>query len=165
MLTYNRIEDKLRDQYESLELALLKKEEQILQKLQNEMYQNGQKGRRAMKYKKHYIMRESDIRKLPVSVRKNYDVSFKPLTRDYFERRTTWFYLKGKKYLGDQYAMYEYPKDMLRRITNIPLFTTDYLNWLVKYNDNEELVIRAGLRQPESRLGLGVFKEKQNDSA
>mgnify|MGYP006906476895 FL=1 len=93
-------------------------------------------------------------------MRKRYDVTFKPLTRDYFERRTTWFYLKGKKYLGDQYAMHEYPKDMLRRITNIPLFTTDYLNWLVKYNKEDELVIRAGLRQPESRLGLGVFKEK-----
>jgi len=165
MLTYGTIEETLKDEYESLELMLFKKEEQLLQKLQNKMYQHGMKGRTQMKYKKHYIMRESDIKKLPAGVRKAYDVSFKPLTREYFKRRTSWFYLKDKKYLGDQYAMYEYPKDMLRRITNIPLFTTDYLNWLVKYNDNEELVIRAGLRQPESRLGLGVFKEKQNDSA
>jgi len=160
MLTYDKIEEQLRDEYESLELAMFKKEQQLLARLQNKMYQHGKDGRTRMKYKKHYIMRESDIRKLPVSVRKAYDVTFKPLTRDYFERRTTWFYLKGKKYLGDQYAMHEYPKDMLKRITNIPLFTTDYLNWLVKYNENDELVIRAGLRQPESRLGLGVFKEK-----
>lgn len=157
---FKELEELLQNEYESLELMLFKKEEQLLSRVQNQMYQAGQKGRRQMKYKKHYIMRESDIKKLPVSVRKQYDVTFKPLTRDYFERRTTWFYLKGKKYLGDQYAMHEYPKDMLRRITNIPLFTTDYLSWLVKYNKEDELVIRAGLRQPESRLGLGVFKEK-----
>lgn len=157
---FKELEELLQNEYESLELMLFKKEEQLLSRVQNQMYQAGQKGRRQMKYKKHYIMRESDIKKLPVAVRKQYDVTFKPLTRDYFERRTTWFYLKGKKYLGDQYAMHEYPKDMLRRITNIPLFTTDYLNWLVKYNKEDELVIRAGLRQPESRLGLGVFKEK-----
>jgi hypothetical protein len=161
MLTYGTIEEQLRDEYEGLELSMFKREEQLLARLQNKMYQHGKEGRNKMKYKKHYIMRESDIRKLPSGVRKQYDVSFKPLTRDYFERRTTWFYLKGKKYLGDQYAMHEYPKDMLKRITNIPLFTTDYLNWLVKYNENDELVIRAGLRQPESRLGLGVFKEKK----
>ena len=157
---FRELEELLQTEYEALDLAIFRKEEQVLAKLQNQTYQAGQKGRRQMKYKKHYIMRESDIKKLPVSVRKRYDVTFKPLTRDYFERRTTWFYLKGKKYLGDQYAMHEYPKDMLRRITNIPLFTTDYLNWLVKYNKEDELVIRAGLRQPESRLGLGVFKEK-----
>lgn len=157
---FKELEEQLQTEYEALELAFLRKEEHLLAKLQSQQHQEGKKGRRLVKYKKHYIMRESDIKKLPVAVRKQYDVSFKPLTRDYFERRTTWFYLKGKKYLGDQYAMYEYPKDMLRRITNIPLFTTDYLNWLVKYNNNDELVIRAGLRQPESRLGLGVFKEK-----
>ena len=160
MLTYGIIEEMLRDEYEGLELKMFKEEERVLAKLQNKMYQHGKEARNKMKYKKHYIMRESDIRKLPAGVRKQYDVTFKPLTRDYFERRTTWFYLKGKKYLGDQYAMHEYPKDMLKRITNIPLFTTDYLNWLIKYNENDELVIRAGLRQPESRLGLGVFKEK-----
>lgn len=157
---FRDIESKLQQEYEAIDLAFIRKEEQVLSKLQKQLYQEQEKGRRAMKYKKHYIMRESDIKKLSVAVRKKYDVSFKPLTRDYFERRTTWFYLKGKKYLGDQYAMHEYPKDMLHRITNIPLFTTDYLNWLVRYNESGELVIRAGLRRPESRLGLGVFKEK-----
>jgi len=34
-------------------------------------------------YKKHYIMRESDINKLPADVRKAYDVVFKPLTKEY----------------------------------------------------------------------------------
>lgn len=162
---FRDIESTLQTEYEALEQSLFKREEQMLAKMQQKLYRESVKGTKQMKYKKHYIMRESDIRKLPISVRKQYDVSFKPLTRDYFERRTTWFYLKGKKYLGDQYAMYEYPKDMLKRITNIPLFTTDYLNWLVKYNEAGELTIRAGLRQPESRLGLGVFKEKENATA
>lgn len=127
---------------------------------QEQTYKNDVKNRNKNVYKKHYILRESAIKSLPAEVRKAYDVSFKPLTKEYFERRTTWFYLKGKKYLGDQYAMHDYPKDMLRRITNIPLWSTDYLNWLVRYNEQGELVIRAGLRQPESRLGLGVFKPK-----
>lgn len=157
---FRDIDSTLQTEYEALEQSFLKREEQMLSKMQQKLYRESVRGTKQMKYKKHYIIRESDIKKLPAAVRKQYDVRFKPLTRDYFERRTTWFYLKGKKYLGDQYAMYEYPKDMLMRITNIPLFTTDYLNWLIKYDDNDELVIRAGLRQPESRLGLGVFKEK-----
>jgi hypothetical protein len=161
MKTYQKIEEVLRENFEDLEVSLIKKEQDLWHKLAAQTYQEGVKGRNQMKYKKHYIMRESDIKKLPAGVKQTYDVSFKPLTRDYFERRTTWFYLKGKKYLGDQYAMHEYPKDMLRRITNIPLFNKDYLNWLIKYNENDELVIRAGLRRPESRLGLGVFKEKK----
>jgi hypothetical protein len=30
----------------------------------------------------------------------------------------------------------------------------------IRYNDAGEMTVRAGLRQPESRLGLGVFKPK-----
>jgi len=125
---------------------------------QDQAYKNDLKRRSKGAYKKHYIIRESDIKKLPADVRKNYDVTFKPLTKEYFERRTTFFYLKGKKYLGDQYALSDYPKDMLKRTTNSPLYSTDYLNWLIRYNDAGEMTVRAGMRQPESRLGLGVFK-------
>lgn len=157
---FKSIEEKLQEKHEALEIAMCVKQQAIYSDLQKQLYYEGKKGRNKMKYKKHYIMRESDIRKLPASVHKRYDVGFKPLTRDYFERRTTWFYVKGKKYLGDQYAMYEYPKDMLQRITNIPLWDDGYLRWLIKYNEDNEMVIRAGLRLPESRLGLGVFKEK-----
>lgn len=113
--------------------------------------------------KKHYIIRENDLKRLPVKVKNQYDIDFKPLTREYFARRTTWFYIKDKKYLGDQYALYEYPAKMLGRITNIPLWNSEYPQWLVKYNDADELVIRAGLRQPESKLGLVRFKRKSND--
>lgn len=160
MLTFDDIERMLAAEYEKLEVEFVKKEAGMLSYQQEQSHKSDARNRSRGKYKKHYIMRESDIAKLPADVRKNYDVGFKPLTKEYFERRTTFFYLKGKKYLGDQYALSDYPKDMLRRITNIPLYSTDYLNWLIRYNDAGEMVIRAGMRQPESRLGLGVFKPK-----
>ena len=160
MLTYKEAERILIEQFEKLEAEFYKKEADMLTYQQKKSYDSDKRNRSRGKFKKHYIIRESDIKKLPADVRKAYDVTFKPLSKDYFERRTTWFYLKGKKYLGDQYAMHDYPKDMLKRITNIPLYSTDYLNWLVRYNDAGEMTVRAGLRQPESRLGLGVFKPK-----
>lgn len=160
MLTFREIELMLETEYDKLESEFFKKEAEMLSYQQEQLYKSDIKNRSKGKYKKHYIIRESVIKKLPADVRKNYDITFKPLTKEYFERRTTWFYLKNKKYLGDQYAMHDYPKDMLQRITNIPLYSTDYLRWLIRYNDTGEMVIRAGLRQPESRLGLGVFKPR-----
>lgn len=160
MLTFNDIESILQAEYEKLEADFVKKEFAMLTYQQEQAQKNELKQRAKGKLKKHYIIRESVIAKLPADIRKDYDISFKPLTKEYFERRTTFFYLKNKKYLGDQYAMSDYPKDMLQRITNIPLWSSDYLRWLVRYNDAGEMVIRAGLRQPESRLGLGVFKLK-----
>ena len=160
MLTFNQINRMLATEYEKLEADYYKKEVGMLSYQQEQGHKSDLRNRSKGKYKKHYIMRESDIKKLPADVRKAYDVGFKPFTKEYFERRTTFFYLKGKKYLGDQYALSDYPKDMLRRITNIPLYSTDYLNWLIRYNDADEMTVRAGMRQPESRLGLGVFKPK-----
>jgi hypothetical protein len=160
VLTFNEINRMLAAEYEKLEADYYKKEVGMLSYQQEQAHKGDLRNRSKGKYKKHYIMRESDIKKLPADVRKAYDVTFKPFTKEYFERRTTFFYLKGKKYLGDQYALSDYPKDMLRRITNIPLYTTDYLNWLIRYNDADEMTVRAGMRQPESRLGLGVFKPR-----
>jgi len=159
-MLFNQIENNLAEEYEKLEAEYYRKETDMLSRQQTATHRNDVKNRSKGAYKKHYIIRESDIKKLPADVRKAYDVSFKPLTQEYFERRSTWFYLKGKKYLGDQYAMHQYPKDMLRRITNIPLWSQDYLNWLICYTDAGDMTIRAGLRQPESKLGLGVFKPK-----
>lgn len=160
MLTFDQIERMLAAEYEKLEAEFVKKEASMLSYQQEQAYKNDLRRRSKGAYKKHYIIRESDIKKLPADVRKAYDITFKPLTKEYFERRTTFFYLKNKKYLGDQYALSDYPKDMLKRITNITLFSTDYLNWLIRYNDDGEMSIRAGLRQPESRIGLGVFKPR-----
>lgn len=114
--------------------------------------------------KKHYIIREYDFSKLPAELKKSYDISFKPLDRAYFEKRTTFFYMKGKKYLGDQYALSEYPNHLLKRLTNITLWDRNYPEWLIKYDDQNQLQIRAGLRQPESKLGLVTFKPKQKET-
>lgn len=160
MLTFDELEHILNTEYEKLEAEFVKKEATMLSYQQEQAYKSDIRNRSKGKYKKHYIIRESAIKTLPSDVKKNYEITFKPLTKEYFERRSTWFYLKNKKYLGDQYALSDYPKDMLRRITNIPMWSTDYLNWLIRYNDAGEMVIRAGMRQPESRLGLGVFKPK-----
>jgi len=70
------------------------------------------------------------------------------------------FYLKNKKYLADQFALNDYPDSMLRRFTSFDFYKDEYKYWLLKYNTEGELVIRAGLRQPESRLGFVTFKEK-----
>lgn len=117
------------------------------------------------KQKKHQLMRESDFLKLPRHITNEYDVSFKPFTRNYFERRTTWFYLKGKQYIGDQYALYEYPRDLLVRLTGVHWHNFRQRDYLYRYNEQGELVVRAGLRQPESRFGLATFRERSKGDA
>jgi hypothetical protein len=110
--------------------------------------------------KKRQIMREGDYESLPKSVLDVYKVDFKILTKQYFERRSNFFYLKDKKYIGDQYALYDYPKEMIQKFSGIVLYDRRYSSWLIRYNEENELCIRAGLRQPESRLGLATFRKK-----
>jgi hypothetical protein len=111
--------------------------------------------------KRRQIIREIDFNKLPkTDVAKYESVTFTPLTKAWFEKRATFFYLKNKKYLADQFALNDYPDSMLRRFTSFDFYKDEYKYWLLKYNTEGELVIRAGLRQPESRLGFVTFKEK-----
>ena len=112
--------------------------------------------------KRRVIIRESDFDKYLKSLSKDYQsVSFTPLTKNYFEKRATYFALKNKSYLADQYAHYEYPANMLGRLTGFKLHNYNYPRWLVKYADNGNMVIRAGLRQPESNLGFVTLVEKE----
>ncbi len=112
--------------------------------------------------KRRVIIRESDFDKYSKSLSKDYQsVSFTPLTKNYFEKRATYFALKNKSYLADQYAHYEYPANMLGRLTGFKLHNYNYPRWLVKYADNGDMVIRAGLRQPESNLGFVTLVEKE----
>ena len=111
--------------------------------------------------KRRIIIRELDMDKLSKKFIQSYErISFTPLNRDYFERRSTYFALKGKQYLADQYAHYEYPANMLGRLTAFKLHNAQYPYWLVRYNDQGEMLIRAGLRQPESRVGFITCVEK-----
>ena len=114
--------------------------------------------------KKRQLMRESDFEKLPKRITNQYSVTFKPFTREYFSRRTTWYYMKGVKYVGDQYAHYEYPRELLVRLTGVHWWDSNQREYLYKYNEAGELVVRAGLRQPESRFGLATFRKKDTES-
>jgi hypothetical protein len=110
------------------------------------------------------IIRESEIYIFPKRVLNQYkSIIFTPLTRGWFEKRVTYFALKGKSHVADQYALHEYPNLMLQRLTVLKLHDDRYKYWLVRYNDIGELVVRAGLRHPESRLGFVKYVEKINE--
>jgi hypothetical protein len=111
---------------------------------------------------KRTIIREYDLKKLPKSVTKRYDIKFTPFTRQYFEKRVTYYSLKGKEYLVRQYMHYEYPESMIRRMTGFKLYDFNYKAWLCKYDEQGNMMIRAGLKQPESQLGFATFREKNN---
>lgn len=111
--------------------------------------------------KRRIIIREYDYDKQLKDLNRQYvSVSFTPLKKEYFERRATYFALKGKQYLADQYSFYEYPNSMLSRFTNLKLHNRNYPTWLVKFDADTYLTIRAGLRQPESKLGLMTVVER-----
>jgi hypothetical protein len=111
--------------------------------------------------KRRIIIREIDLERDRKKLEKKYRaVNFTEFTKSYFERRVTYFALKGKSYLADQFAHYEYPANMLGRFTSFKLYDSRYPHWLARYNENEQLVIRAGLRQPESRVGYLTLVEK-----
>lgn len=115
--------------------------------------------------KRRVIIREDDYVKVKKQLAKEYQrVEFTPFTKNFFERRVTFYALKGKNYLANQYAHYEYPANMLSRFTSFKLHDRRYPSWLAKYNENGEMVIRAGLRQPESRVGYLTLVEKTNDA-
>lgn len=111
--------------------------------------------------KRRIIIREIDLKKDRKKFEKQYQrVEFTPFTRTFFERRVTYYALKGKSYLADQYAHYEYPANMLGRFTSFNLHDRRYPYWLVRYGENGEMLIRAGLRQPESRVGYLTLVNK-----
>jgi len=113
-----------------------------------------------MRRTKRLIIREYDVKKLPKSVTNKYDIKFTPFTKSYFEKRVTYYSLKGKGYLVKQYMHYEYPESMLRRMTGFKLHDRNYQYWLCKYDEEGYMKIRAGLKQPESKLGFVTMKEK-----
>lgn len=111
--------------------------------------------------KRRIIIRESDFDLLKKKLAKEYQqVTFTPLTKNYFEKRVTYYALKGKGYLADQFAHYEYPANMLGRLTGFKLHDRRYPVWLVRYNSSGEMAVKASLRQPESRVGFITLVEK-----
>ncbi len=121
------------------------------------------KSKNPSKLKKHYIIRKYDLDRLG-DFAYGYAVSFKPLTQEYFSKRSTFFYLKNKKYLGDQYALHEYPAYMLQRLTNIPIWNSEYTHWMIKYDNQGFMTIKASLRRPESKLGIVTFRKLDDEN-
>jgi hypothetical protein len=112
--------------------------------------------------KRRIIIREADFEKVKSKLKKDYQqVSFTPLTQGYFEKRVTYYALKGKGYLADQFAHYPWPANMLGRLTGFKLHDRRYPQWLVRYNSSGEMTIKAGLRQPESVLGYVTLVDKE----
>lgn len=104
--------------------------------------------------KRRIIIRESDFKSLRKSDLSKYEsYEFKPFTRSFFDRRATYYALKSKQaYLADQYALAEWPHLMIGKLTQFKLHDRRYPSWMLRWQ-GEELLIRAGLRQPESVLG------------
>jgi hypothetical protein len=108
--------------------------------------------------KRRFIIRESDYKTLGKGYLADYEShQYKPFSRSFFDRRATYYSLKSKQeYLADQYALAEYPHIMLRKLTQFKLFDARYPTWMLRWQ-GEDLMIRAGLRQPESQLGYLIL--------
>jgi hypothetical protein len=104
--------------------------------------------------KRRIIIRESDFKLLRKSDLAKYEsYEFKPFTRSFFDRRATYYALRSKQsYLADQYALADWPHVMISKLTQFKLHDRRYPQWLLRWQ-GEDLLIRAGLRQPESQLG------------
>lgn len=104
--------------------------------------------------KRRIIIRESDFKSLSKGDLKKYEsYEYKPFERSFFDRRATYYSLKSKQaYLADQYALADYPHLMIAKLTQFKLYDRRYPQWMLRWQ-GDELLIRAGLRQPECALG------------
>lgn len=104
--------------------------------------------------KRRIIIRELDfklLRKGDLNKYENYQ--WQAFTRSFFERRISYYAMREKQaYISDQYALVDYPHQMLAKLTQFKLYDARYPRWLIRWQ-GDDLLIRAGLRQPESHLG------------
>ena len=115
-----------------------------------------------MAMKRRVIIRETDFKKLPIWEKKKYDsITFEPITKEWLQRQVTWFSMKGNKNLANDYRHWQYPNEMIKRFYKTPLYDRRYKNWLVDYNEQGEMQIRAGINQPLSRVGIAVFRKEE----
>lgn len=107
------------------------------------------------------IIREYDWKNLPSSFTQKWDIHFFILTKDYIKSKFSWHILNGEKNTAYYYSYYEYPEKLILMLSNIyPLWVPEYKNWLVKYNKNNELVMRTSINFPDTKVGIGFFKQK-----
>jgi hypothetical protein len=104
--------------------------------------------------KRRIIIRKSDFESLRKGDLKQYQsYQWQAFSRSFFERRIVYYSLREKQsYIADQYALVDYPNQMIAKLTQFKLYDRRYPQWLIRWKE-ENLLIRAGLRQPESQLG------------
>lgn len=117
--------------------------------------------------RRRVLIRESDLTKVtdpwvPHMRRKHTSgwkkISFETITKDDLMKTANWLHLKGNKAKAALYRHYDYPGTFVARLDNNEVYSTSYRNWLIKYNDDGEMEIRASLGHKKSRLGWGVFE-------
>jgi hypothetical protein len=56
------------------------------------------------------------------------------------------------------YKHWPYPRDFLHRLDKIKQYDSRYKHWLLTYNEQGIMTVRAGINQPVSFMGLAVFE-------
>ncbi len=114
--------------------------------------------------KKKLIIRESDFKRLPLWERRRFDrMTFVPITQAWLQKQVTFHTMKGNKKYADDFRHWQYPEQMLRRFHKVPMYDRRYKNWLVNYNEEGEMQVRAGINLRASRLGFGIFEKDEVD--
>lgn len=111
--------------------------------------------------KKNCIIREYDFKQDRLQHRYN----FLPITVDELKKQITWHSLKSDKKRATIFRHWPYPNEMIKRLGITEVYDYRYKYWLARYNENEELVIRASLGLKESRLGWLKEKVKEHVDA
>ncbi len=110
------------------------------------------------------VIREYDFKR-EYSKYKNNDIEaeFEPITKDWLEKQVTWFTMKGNKQYADAYRHWPYPHELIQRMPKVKMFDRRYRYWLVRYDEQGVMKIRAGIGQPESTVGFLKLKIKLKD--
>lgn len=104
-----------------------------------------------------FIIRESDLKRMSHYERKKYTkIDFVPITQEWLQKQVSWWTLRGKKSEADAYRHWPYPSELIKRLPRTRLYDRRYKDWLVNYNEQGELQVRAGLNLPVSRLGFAL---------
>lgn len=110
------------------------------------------------------VIREYDFkREYPKYKANDIEAKFEPITKEWLEKQVTWFTMKGNKQYADAYRHWPYPIELIKRIPKTKMFDRRYKHWLVRYDEQGVMKIRAGIGQPESTVGFLKLNFKLDD--
>lgn len=113
--------------------------------------------------KRKFIIRETDYQRYFVKDPSWHRKSWEPITVTWLQKQANWFTLKNNKKFSDLFRHWPYPHEILRRLGHKMLYKSEYINWLVNYNDQGEMQVRAGINQPLSRLGWAKLEADEEE--